>query len=62
MPWHSWHIAASKKLCLFEALYPAPSARPFFKGLLRWLATLWLPMKAKMRQTLFASASSFFIP
>ena len=22
--------------CIFEALYPAPSARPFFKGLLSW--------------------------
>ncbi len=22
--------------CLFEALYPPPSARPFFKGLLNW--------------------------
>ena len=33
-------LTASRKLCLFEALYPAPSARPFFKGLLRWHATL----------------------
>ena len=22
--------------CLFEAVYPPPSARPFFKGLLSW--------------------------
>ena len=32
----NWHTDRCLEECLFEALYPAPSARPFSKGLLSW--------------------------
>ena len=32
----TWAFIRYDELCLFEALHPAPLARPFSKGLVRW--------------------------
>ena len=47
------------KLCLFEALYPAPLARPFSKGLLAGTIRHWLSYRRLVYYlpSLFAKSS-----
>ena len=47
------------ELCLFEALYPAPLARPFSKGLLArdYLTWAFLPPTAYYLPSLFVKSS-----
>ena len=47
------------ELCLFEALYPAPLARPFSKGLLArdYLAWAFIPPTAYYLPSLLAKSS-----
>ena len=44
----TYNVYHSAEGCLFEAVYPPPSARPFFKGLLSWQAKAYSSRKTKL--------------
>ena len=52
--------AATAKLCLFEALYPAPLARPFSKGLLARGCLIWAFMPLRLIVPLRGTLSCAF--